>query len=95
MLPVPSHCTVVLAAAVVMVGGVLSIIVSVAVVGVVFPQASVATNVTVVLPEAPHPVFTTVKLFVQVTPEHRSVATAPPLLFNQACKAVLLPFPSH
>ena len=70
-----------------MVGGVVSSIVNVAVVGVAFPQSSVAVNVTVAVPVCPQPSLKAVKLFVHVTFEQASVAVAPPLDVNQACNA--------
>ena len=56
-----------------MTGGVLSVMVNVAVVVLAFPHPSVAVNVTVV---APHEVVRVVKLLVQVTVPQLSVATA-------------------
>ncbi len=58
---------------------------NVAVVGVAFPQASVAVKITVADPVCPQPSLSVVKLFVQVTAEQLSVAAAPPLEANQAC----------
>jgi hypothetical protein len=57
VLPAPSHCTVASFAAVVIVGGKLSMMVNVAVVGVLLPQESVAVKVTVALPVAPQPLL--------------------------------------
>ena len=52
--PLPSHSTVKLVAVVSIVGGVESSIVNVAEVVAVFPQLSVAVNVTEAEPVAPH-----------------------------------------
>jgi hypothetical protein len=58
--------------------------VKVAVVAALFPQASVAVKVTVAEPVAPQVSETDVKLLVQVTFEQLSLAEAPPLEANQA-----------
>ncbi len=71
------------------------VMVNVADVVEVLPQASVAVKITVALPAAPHEGVSTVKLFVQVTALQISVAFAPPLLFNQLFKSVVLPCPSQ
>jgi hypothetical protein len=55
VLPAPSHCTVESFAAVVIVGGKLSMMVNVAVVVVALPHESVAVKVTVAAPVAPQP----------------------------------------
>src|SRR5678809_981377 len=69
MLPLPLHCTVALEA-VVITGAVVSTMVKEAVVEEAFPQASLAVNVTVALPVAPHRLESEVKSLLQVTPEH-------------------------
>lgn len=66
------------------IGSVSSMIVKVAEVVEEFPQLSVAVNVTVAEPVAPHVSETDAKLLVQVTFEQTSEATAPPLEANQA-----------
>ena len=68
---------------------------NVAVEEVLFPQVSVAVKVTVAEPVAPHVSESEVKLLVQVTFEHASLAEAPPLEANHAFKAVEFPLPSH
>ena len=75
VLPVPSHSTVDPDAAVT-VGGVVSLIVKLAVELTEFPEGSVAVKVTVALPVFPQAPVRAVKLFVQVTPQ-ASVAVAP------------------
>jgi len=50
------------------------------------PQASVAVNTTVTAVEQSFD--NELKLFVQVTSEHKSLATAPPLVCNQFVIAV-------
>ena len=72
-------------------GLVVSSIVNVAVVVLILPQSSVAVNVTKVEPLVPQlPVKSPTKSFVHTIGSlHTSVAVAPPLLFNHACKAVL------
>jgi hypothetical protein len=67
--------------------------VKVAVVVDAFPQASVAVKITVTAAE--QSVERASKLFVQVTSEQVSEATAPPLLASQALIPVWLPDPSH
>ena len=93
--PAPSHSTVSSAAGVSMLGSVLSSMVNVAVVLEVFPQSSVAVKVTVSAPVAPQRSLKPALLWLQVTPPHASLATAPPLLESQAAKAAALPAPSH
>ena len=78
-----------------MLGAVVSSMVNVAVVVLVLPQSSLAVNVTVSLPVAPQASLRPVLLWLQVTPLQASVATAPPLLDNQAVKAAVFPPPSH
>ncbi len=68
-------------------GAVVSSVVKVAVVELKFPQASVAVKVTVSDPLAPQASLRPVLSLVQVTPEHPSEASAPPLSANQAAKA--------
>ena len=77
------------------VGAVVSSIVNVAVVVAVLPHASVAVKITVALPVAPQSSLNAVKLLLQVTPLHASVAVAPPLLASHAFSAAVLPAPSH
>src|SRR5438132_486099 len=78
-----------------MLGGVESLIVKVAVVLLALPQSSVAVNLTVAAPVAPHRSLRAVKSLLQVTPPHASVAVAPPWLASQVASAALLPLPSH
>ena len=59
------------------------------------PQSSVAVNVTVAPPVAPHAAFKASKSFVQITPPHASVASAPPLPASHASRSAMLPAPSH
>ena len=66
------------------VGAVVSSIVNVAVVVLVLPHASVAVKITVADPVAPQSSLNDVKLLLQVTPLHTSVAVAPPLLASHA-----------
>ena len=94
-LPAPSHSTVISSAALSIEGLVVSSIVKVAVVLDSLPQSSVAVNSTVAAPVAPHKSDKPSKLFDQTTSEQSSEAVAPPLLVNQACKAAVLPSPSH
>ena len=67
----------------------------VAVVDVLLPHASVAVKITVAAPVAPHKSLKPVKLLLQVTPEHTSLAAAPPLFANHAFNAPVFPDPSH
>ena len=93
--PLPSHCTSKLEACTEITGFVVSMMVKVAVVAALFPQASVAVKETVAAPVAPQESETEVKLLVQVTEEQVSLAEAPPLEANQAFKASVFPLPSH
>jgi uncharacterized membrane protein YagU involved in acid resistance len=94
--PCPSHSTVVSRAGESIVGGVVSTIVNVAAVVLLLPQASVAVNITVAAPVAPHRSLNAVKLFVQVTlPEQISLALDPAWLVNHAANATRLLAPSH
>ncbi len=68
-------------------GAVVSSVVKVAVVELKFPQASVAVKVTVSVPVAPQASLRPVLSLVQVTPEHASEASAPPLSANHAVNA--------
>ena len=77
------------------VGGVVSIIVNVAVVVDWLLDASDAVKITVAVPVWPQPSLKPLKLLVQVTAEQVSFAIAPPLLANHACKAAMFPAPSH
>jgi hypothetical protein len=85
--------TVVVSGAVGTTGAVVSLTVNVAEVVAEFPQASVAVKITVTAAEQSAEMVE--KLFVQVTSEHVSVATAPPLLASQSVIAVPFPVPSH
>ena len=76
-------------------GAVVSSIVKVADTLLLFPQSSVAVNVTVAEPVAPQSSLKPSKSLLQVTPLHTSEAVAPPLLSNQAFNASMLPMPSH
>src|SRR6478672_12138053 len=69
--------------------------VNVADVVVAFPQLSVAVKITDADPVCPQPSLNAWKLLVQVTDEQASVAEAPPLEANHACKAAVFPAPSH
>ena len=60
-----------------------------------FPQSSVAVKVTVSAPVAPHSSLNATKSLLHVMVPHSSSAVAPPLLVNQAFRAVVLPAPSH
>lgn len=60
-----------------------------------FPQLSVAVNVTVSEPVAPHGLLNPAELWVHVTLLHISEAAAPPWLSNQDWKAAVFPAPSH
>ena len=93
-LPAPSHSTVSSEAAVIS-GLVVSSIVNVAEEELLFPQSSVAVKVTVAEPVAPQSSLKPSKSLLQVTPPQISEAVAPPLLFNHAFKAAVLPAPSH
>ncbi len=62
---------------------------------VLFPQSSVAVNVTVALPVNPQSSLNAVKSLDQVTSLQTSLASAPPLFANHAFKASRLPAPSH
>ena len=73
----------------------MSRIVKVAVVVDVFPQASVALNVTRADPVPPHPSDKPAKSLLQVTPLQSSVAVAPPLLASHALSAAVFPLPSQ
>ena len=95
ILPVPSHSTVLLLAAVSILGEVVSSIVNVAEVVENNPQASVAVKVTKVEPVFPQSSLKVVKSLVQVTPAHSSEATAPPLAESQVFNSDVLPVPSH
>ena len=77
------------------VGFVVSAMVNVALVVLVLPHSSLAVNITVALPVAPHPSVSAVKLFVHVTLLHASLADAPPLEANHAVNAAPFPDPSH
>ena len=73
-------------------GGVSSSMIKSAEVVLLFPQASVAVNVTVTAPFTPQvPVRSAVKSFVHVTsaPQLSLRKVAPPLLLSQANRAVL------
>ena len=59
------------------------------------PQASVAVKVTEAVPVEPQSSLNPSKLLVQVTSEHVSLETAPPLEANHAAKASWFPWPSH
>ena len=72
-------------------GAVVSSVVKVAVVELKFPQASVAVKVTVSDPLAPQASLRPMLSLVQVTPEHPSEASAPPLSANQAVNASVVP----
>jgi hypothetical protein len=74
-------------------GSVVSCTVNVAVVVAKLPQASVAVKTTVTAAE--QSLANPLKLFVHVTAEQESEATAPPWLANQSLSAVVLPDPSH
>ena len=91
-----SHCTVSsVGSDSLNVGAVVSSIVNVAVVVLVFPQPSVTVNVTVADPVAPQVSDKAVKSLDQEIAEQSSEAEAPALEFNQSCKAVSFPKPSH
>jgi hypothetical protein len=89
----PSQATVTDSGAAGATGTVVSCTVNVADVEAALPQASVAVKITVIAAE--QSLLRLLKLLVQVTLEHASVAEAPPLLFNQFSSAFWLPFPSH
>ena len=77
------------------VGAVVSSMVNVAIVVAVRPQPSVAVKVTIVEPVAPQLSLNPEKSLDQVILPQLSEATAPPLLFNQALRSLVLPLPSH
>ena len=74
-----------------MAGAVSSTMVKVAVVLVWFPQLSVAVKITVAVPVAPQRSDTELKLLLHTTPEHTSLAMAPPLEVNHALNSPVLP----
>ena len=74
-------------------GAVTSCKVKVAEVVAVLPQASVAVKVTVTAAVQSEPIE--LKLLVQVTAEHESFATAPPLLASHALRLAWFPEPVH
>ena len=76
-------------------GAVVSTIVKVAVVVTVFKSSSVAVNITVALPVAPHSSLKPVKSLLQVTSLQLLNIVAPPLSFNQSIKSSIFPRPSH
>ena len=90
---VPSHCTVLFAAAVVKVGTVVSSIVKVASSVILLVLESVRVKVTVSVPVAPQSSLKPVLSFVTVT----TVQLSDPVnvLFNQSLNSVVLPDPSH
>ena len=69
--------------------------INVALVVLVLPQASVAVNTTVTLPDAPQVGTKPVKLLLQVTLPQTSLAVAPPLADNHPFNNTVLPAPSH
>ena len=77
------------------VGAVVSSIEKTAIVVSEFPQASVAVNVTVADPVAPHSSVSSVKSFDQINAEQSSLAIAPPLLASQSLSPFVFPDPSH
>ena len=94
--PSPSvHSTTTVGAKASKTGAVVSSITNVAETLLVFPQSSDAVNTTVAEPVAPQSSLNPSKSLVQVTSLHPSEAVAPPLSFNQAFKASMLPMPSH
>src|SRR5688572_20922110 len=95
VLPAPSHSTVSSDASVSIVGGVVSSIVKVAVVVLALPQSSEIVRATVALPVSPQSSLKDVKLLLQVTPLHTSLAAAPPFAASHALSAAVLPAPSH
>ena len=94
MLPMPSHSTVSSEAAV-MSGAVVSSMVKVAVVLLALSQSSVAVKITVTDPVAPQSSLNPSKSLLHSMLLQLSVAEAPPLLFNHAFNASMLPMPSH
>ena len=90
---VPSHCTVLFAAAVVKVGTVVSSMVKVASSVMLLVLESVRVKVTVSVPVAPQSSLKPVLSFVTVT----TVQLSDPVnvLFNQSLNSVVLPDPSH
>ena len=92
VLPSPSHSTVRSSGIVVKTGAVVSTMVKVAVVVVVLPQSSVAVQVTIAEPVAPHSSLNAVKSFVMVTSPQASVAATPA---SQLLSFDVLPKPSH
>ena len=97
MFPAPSHSTVAFDAGIPMLGGVVSSMVKLAVVGLELPHSSVAVKVTVTDPVPPHRSLRLagLKLLVQVTLPQISVAVAPALLCTQAVRFIRFPWPSH
>ena len=95
LLPAPSHSTTKSEAATSMLGAVVSSMVKVALVLVALPQSSVAVNVTVADPVAPHSSLSAVKSWLQITLPQMSLAMASPLPANHAFNSSLLPAPSH
>src|SRR5690606_15136363 len=90
--PEPSHSTVLFCAAFTNVGAVVSSIVEVAVVVTTLPQASLPVKITSTLPVAPHAAtkLAASSLFVQVTVEQLSVASAPTWFANQLFNACVV-----
>ena len=84
VLPAPSVSTVELEASGLIAGGVVSMMVNVAVVMLALPHSSVAVKITVAVPVAPQPSLKAAKLCVHVTPAQMSLALAPPWLAIQA-----------
>ena len=76
-------------------GAVVSSMVKVAVVSLLFPQSSVAVNVTVTAPVAAQRSLSVASLWLQVTALQLSLASAPPLSASQAAGWSPLPAPSH
>ena len=54
-----------------------------------------AVKITVAAPVAPHRSLSVVKLLVHTTPEHTSLAAAPPFDESHAFNCAVLPMPSH
>jgi len=91
----PSQTTVRSEAGVLITGGVLSVMVKVAVVVDTFPHSSVAEKATKAVPVVPQMTDRVVKSLLHVTFPQLSEAAAPPLAASHAFNWVVLPVPSQ